>query len=440
MKLSRNEPCHCGSGKKYKKCCLADDEKAHREARAQREAEASEARPATQGPTAPSQSSDVSQFAPESPPKTEAEIHADQLWSRFIALDEPAPEELEEILSELAALPEEEEIPWSEVFSQCTAWRSCELGRVFRRISSSVPHTGKTGMAYFYWSAEEAFAKRPEEYGHLHDEVVEGFCRLDVDSYDYDALQPVLYSLLNVGCIDGALKLAETFLPVVRADGRIFSWVTARHCRELFELRIGNAIRHHRPDSVETADQSAAALLADIEEEIHADVALAAAKVIIDDEDDDGFDWTHSAFTLVRGEKNENDPSGDAGVALFATLVRVARENWQTDGQPPGKTVLALSFLLESAYQSEPETGKRGKKGKKNETPDNLLDCLRPSGMEKRIALSSAGAFGPDPEKVRLLLHAHEALNRTARRRGLLSTEEADKSERQIRMLKEKVS
>ena len=26
MKVGRNEPCPCGSGKKYKKCCLAKDE------------------------------------------------------------------------------------------------------------------------------------------------------------------------------------------------------------------------------------------------------------------------------------------------------------------------------------------------------------------------------------------------------------------------------
>ena len=25
MKLGRNDPCHCGSGKKYKKCCYAKD-------------------------------------------------------------------------------------------------------------------------------------------------------------------------------------------------------------------------------------------------------------------------------------------------------------------------------------------------------------------------------------------------------------------------------
>jgi len=29
--LGRNDPCHCGSGKKYKKCCLEKDEARERE-------------------------------------------------------------------------------------------------------------------------------------------------------------------------------------------------------------------------------------------------------------------------------------------------------------------------------------------------------------------------------------------------------------------------
>ena len=33
MTLGRNEPCPCGSGKKYKKCCLAKDEEAARKAK-----------------------------------------------------------------------------------------------------------------------------------------------------------------------------------------------------------------------------------------------------------------------------------------------------------------------------------------------------------------------------------------------------------------------
>lgn len=34
MKLGRNQPCHCGSGAKYKRCCLVKDEEAERQARA----------------------------------------------------------------------------------------------------------------------------------------------------------------------------------------------------------------------------------------------------------------------------------------------------------------------------------------------------------------------------------------------------------------------
>jgi hypothetical protein len=43
--LGRNDPCHCGSGKKYKQCCLAKDEETARAARAKAAAEA----PAAQG-------------------------------------------------------------------------------------------------------------------------------------------------------------------------------------------------------------------------------------------------------------------------------------------------------------------------------------------------------------------------------------------------------
>jgi|GEM_PF-1493933 len=38
----RNDPCPCGSGRKYKRCCLEKDEAAAREARAKTAAEAAE--------------------------------------------------------------------------------------------------------------------------------------------------------------------------------------------------------------------------------------------------------------------------------------------------------------------------------------------------------------------------------------------------------------
>ena len=38
--LGRNEPCHCGSGRKYKHCCLDKDEALAQAARAKSEADA----------------------------------------------------------------------------------------------------------------------------------------------------------------------------------------------------------------------------------------------------------------------------------------------------------------------------------------------------------------------------------------------------------------
>jgi SEC-C motif len=37
-KIGRNDPCHCGSGQKYKRCCQEKDETAERTARAEAEA------------------------------------------------------------------------------------------------------------------------------------------------------------------------------------------------------------------------------------------------------------------------------------------------------------------------------------------------------------------------------------------------------------------
>jgi hypothetical protein len=45
----RNDPCHCGSGKKYKQCHLDKDESAARESRAAAQAEADKNAPPVEG-------------------------------------------------------------------------------------------------------------------------------------------------------------------------------------------------------------------------------------------------------------------------------------------------------------------------------------------------------------------------------------------------------
>ena len=63
----RNDPCHCGSGKKYKRCCLARDEEAELATRAQQASAAPPPEPAAE------------EEAPRATPPPHA---ADQPWKR----------------------------------------------------------------------------------------------------------------------------------------------------------------------------------------------------------------------------------------------------------------------------------------------------------------------------------------------------------------------
>jgi hypothetical protein len=61
-RVGRNEPCPCGSGKKYKQCCLEKDEAADREARAKAlDAASTEAREAPKAAPTPSRRQNAQQ-------------------------------------------------------------------------------------------------------------------------------------------------------------------------------------------------------------------------------------------------------------------------------------------------------------------------------------------------------------------------------------------
>ena len=68
--LGRNDRCHCGSGKKYKQCCLSKDEEAARKARLEEEE------------TQPQEAESASPQAPE-PPRVHERRHATaQPWRK----------------------------------------------------------------------------------------------------------------------------------------------------------------------------------------------------------------------------------------------------------------------------------------------------------------------------------------------------------------------
>jgi hypothetical protein len=73
--LGRNDPCHCGSGKKYKQCCLSKDEAAERAARAKAAEKAAKAEKAEKSETESGAEAAPSKGPPRVPKHT-----TDQPW------------------------------------------------------------------------------------------------------------------------------------------------------------------------------------------------------------------------------------------------------------------------------------------------------------------------------------------------------------------------
>ena len=80
VKTGRNAPCPCGSGKKYKKCCLAKDEQERQRAVAVAAPEASEAETLAAGAVSPP----PAVFRPAPPPP---DPHEDAVHARLEAFD-----------------------------------------------------------------------------------------------------------------------------------------------------------------------------------------------------------------------------------------------------------------------------------------------------------------------------------------------------------------
>lgn len=83
--LGRNEPCHCGSGRKYKQCCLDKDEATTRAAAAEATTPAASAKATT-----PAAGAEATAEAPapaaEAPGRTKAPKHqTHQPWKKSAA-------------------------------------------------------------------------------------------------------------------------------------------------------------------------------------------------------------------------------------------------------------------------------------------------------------------------------------------------------------------
>lgn len=415
LKSGRNDPCPCGSDRKYKKCCLRGDEELVRQMSTARQTEAI----GHVEPTAPPAETEIGQDTdsrhdPGLPPEVRNRL--DALWRAFDAVSQPTAAQMDELLGELLASPPEA-TGWNELLHKFAQCNHPDLHAVFRRIAAAVPHTKETGMAFFYWAAAEEFPGN--KLSDLLPELVESFCRLDGDSYDADALAHIEDYLLAGRFEVETLRLAEHFLPIEREDGGLMPNAAPDTCSLIFQLRVGIALRSG-PHAAASPEALAQALGRDIDEEIDAEALAHACRVIC--EPDSRPAWTRAHFALVTGDIRTSDRTWQECLRLYDTLIGVAREAWRYENFPPGCAFLALSRLLESVYSALAETGQ---KRKKKPQRDNLLDYMNPGGMESRMARSCRDLLGVNEPRARILLDAQEVLLRFAVRHQLIAEADA---------------
>jgi hypothetical protein len=286
LKSGRNDPCPCGSGKKYKKCCLARDEALVREPAvaprlwAEGRAERAALMPGGGSGAVPA-SAESSEMANstagiDATLPSEAERQADALWEQVKGWKQPTVEQMDTVLAGLLALPPEL-ASWSDLLHEFARHAHPDVPGIFRRVAAAVPHTRDAGMAFFYWAAADEFTKR--HWHHLLPEVAAHYRGLGPESYDADALYHLEDHLLAQGFEAETLELAEHFLPIVRADDRLMPHVVPELCELIFELRAGRHLRGDPGSEIDT-DLLAGELRRGIEEEVHRDAGRGAADVI----------------------------------------------------------------------------------------------------------------------------------------------------------------
>lgn len=447
LKTGRNQPCPCGSGRKYKKCCLASDETRVREAA--QESGSAGGRLGRSAPHPEAAAANVQYAADlalehlpfdeleeddavelENAPPSEALEQAKALWHELRDAGSPPVERMDALVERLLFLPPEK-THWNDVFDLLASRAHPDLPRVFRCIADAVPATKQTGMAFLYWRAAMEFAGggRPE----LLAEVATRFRGLDGASYDPDALDDVLDILLAERREDDALNLAEHFLPVMRADDDLMPPDVSSMCDLVFTLRQGRALRRGvAPES--RTEWLAGELSRDLEDEINPDAARNAAEVLAGQTRTPA--WGRADFALPPllaedGDAEDEEWTWRAQLRLNRMLLLVAREGWETEQRPPGCTMHGLFLLRDSLYdeleyRAPAETGKA----------PNLLDYLRPTGLEGRIARFSREFIGVNHAHARLLLDACDILSEAAQRHLLISTAAAGRTAKKIRRLK----
>ncbi len=423
LKTGRNEPCPCGSGRKYKKCCLIQDEDLVSRAVAVQRAAVTRTE-LNEG--AAKETVLIPQPSVRSKARDPVLEKRDEVWDAFEALEQPTREQMDEFLEGLLALPPEA-IEWNDVLHDLAQRGYPDLPGAFRRIAGAVPYNKETAMGYFYWAAAEIFARGGHE--NVLPEVAAGFRRAGPEHYEDEALSHIEDVLLAAGLEDETLRLAEDLLPADCGSRERFGYHLSEQCDLIFDLRVGIALRNG-PQTGSSVDIVATGLQRQLEGVADADFVRRCTAVICGTEALPA--WTRAHFDMMHVGSNRSAAQQEY-LHLYERMMAVAREAWKTGGISPGRALWGLSRLLRSVYEEWPE---RREKRKKKGGPANMLNYLNASAIEARVAGGCRDLLSTNVSRARMLLDAYEILLNFAIRHGLVSCGDAAAAQQELARLR----
>ena len=389
-KVGRNDPCPCGSGKKYKKCCLEKDEEQNREARGRVAKEALQAMA----------------NLPQLPILSPEQVAAEELWNRFTAADYDG--RIAIFLETLDAGEIDEE--WAfEMLSDI--WKESKdearrerFQKLVARLEQEAPDAYESEAHHYNgWMLEDAIIRGEMSRVPALLEVLGRNLDRSIDVF-FQAIDQMMY----YGQIQTLIHAMIAAWPAVDASSEIVSWAK----EEFVNTAIGLILFHHLDrggiPSADDLDLRAALSPLPVDDWSVVDRNLALLS------GGKPSNWTLADFDAWRNE-------GMAESNFFLFSLDWMGELWRRHGIPFGKGELARVALVH--YQDR--CLEKGKSGLSVLVP-------HPQFLEGFIAEHFFHFLGYKPYKAASLMELLPFYLRFLVERGLLESTKAEASLRSL--------
>ena len=306
MQVGRNDPCPCGSGKKYKKCCLAKDEAAARQEYAQR-AEAQRELAQVFGEQFP----ELSPGLPPLPAPTPLEQARAELWGAFEDADNA------EVPALFGRLLADERFDDELAFEMICAIRdhhdSSAFDEAIGALHAERPELYEHDAPYYLdWEITDALAAGN------HAALPElGLAMAATAGKDLDTFYLALDRLCYHGWLALAAQMMQQAWPHIGEDAQLVPWANDEFARRMLDLTLFAHIE--RDPNLRADDPTLLAALEQFAPIPHE--GLAAVLALLTGRDERAWSLGDFAFRRVQhSRRGENEIVEDPAVAQLHDL------------------------------------------------------------------------------------------------------------------------